>query len=198
MPVTWYLFGAFLLAAFVARQLHAEDQKTATRTLEELLCLQGKFAEAATWTDVEKIQAVLQCFPLLRETFETYIRDFHQLKQLVIHMEERTNHLEERFLMVMKQGSSRATDMADHELKKPSTWNIGRILDMSNASLAAVVAIVVVLLLFRFVLWPNYNNDQQHIYIGFMMLFGMCIVGALISAWIVPGLRVQRIVKEEF
>ncbi|XP_055339321.1 uncharacterized protein LOC129588926 [Paramacrobiotus metropolitanus] len=202
MPLSMCLFGTILLALF-AVELAQEDVENPATTPEELLCLRGKFSEAASLTDEEKMTAVFRCFPFVSKKFEEQLREYDDLKQ-------RLDHVKQRRLAL--QSSKSTPDAAHSELKdsfkrkihfRDLLWmrlqafydNNGYVIGIPKALAAFVIVLfaasVVCGLLLRY-------SDVQPVRIGVMVFVGVCVVGGLVAYWLVPGMRVERIVREEF
>ncbi|XP_055339383.1 uncharacterized protein LOC129588973 [Paramacrobiotus metropolitanus] len=203
MPVLMSLFGTIMPAVFAVELADEDVANLATTTPEELLCLRGKFGEAASLTDEEKMTAVLRCFPFISEKFEGQLREFDDLKQRLDHLKQPR----------MAREPSRSTPDAAHSELNDSLkgkihfrnvlWmrlqafydNSGFVFGIPNALAAFVFVLVAAAvacgLLLRY-------SDVQPVRIAVTAVIGVCVVGGVVAYWMVPGMRVERIVKEEF
>ncbi|XP_055339323.1 uncharacterized protein LOC129588927 [Paramacrobiotus metropolitanus] len=213
MRVLLYVFGALLpaVSADDAVELLRDDshdtQNTATATHEELLCLDDKFLQAATLTDEEKMEAVFQCFPLLKERYEARMAELTEAKPLMDVLERRVKMRESFISPWRPENAEDIMEFLKEQFgEKPGVWDVlymkyvelfvtyGFIHGIPNAFIAFLMIIVVASSASEF-LFGLLHGQQMHIVI--VAFFGICTVGGLVAYLVLRMMRVQRIVKGE-
>ncbi|XP_055339373.1 uncharacterized protein LOC129588964 [Paramacrobiotus metropolitanus] len=186
-----YLFGVVFHAVIAVRPQPEDGGNTIPTADKERLCLQNKFKEARDWNDERKINAVTDCFPLIRETLEAQIKRFEAIEQRILEIEQLYDQLKD-----IRSG-------------KVSIWGILwiqlEILASDNGFtlpkpifVAVVLAIIAGVILVPIGL--GYHHNNQRIRNAITIFLGVCITGCLVLAWklLLPAARVQRAIKQEF
>ncbi|XP_055339378.1 uncharacterized protein LOC129588967 [Paramacrobiotus metropolitanus] len=210
MPLSLCLFGALLpaLSADVAVEPVREDsQIVATTTHEEMICLDDKFLQASIVTDEEKMEAVFQCFPLLKERYETRMKELEKAKPLMDVLERRAKIRQSMSSTLSPNEAEDLMELLKEDLDdKTGIWDVlyvkyvelfytyGFTLGMPNAFIAISLVFVVASSASAF-LCGYFDGQQMHIVI--IAFFGIFTVGSLVAYLVLRMMRVQRIVKEK-